>query len=232
LNFGNAARQAGMQQLLTFDNGLQLVQAANATLGRGESYATALSGALAGATLATQFPPGNPLATQLQTVARIIKVRGALGLSRQIFYCVLGGFDTHGGQLPIQSALLQQLSQAVLAFYRATQELGVDQSVTTFTASEFGRTLTPNSSGTDHAWGNHHFIVGSAVKGGQFFGAFPSLTLGGDSDAYNTGTLIPTSSVDQYGATLAQWFGVGPANLSTIFPNIVNFPTSNLGILG
>jgi uncharacterized protein (DUF1501 family) len=232
LNFGNAARQSGMQQLLTFDNGLRLVQAANATLSRGESYATALSGALAGATIATQFPAGNPLAAQLQTVARVIKVRTTLGLSRQIFFCLLGGFDTHGGQLPIQSTLLQQLSQAMFAFYQATKELGVDQNVTTFTASEFGRTLAPNSSGTDHAWGSHHFIMGTSVKGGRFFGQFPSLTLGGDSDAYNTGTLIPTSSVDQYGATLAQWFGVGASSLPTIFPNITNFPTSNLGILG
>jgi len=159
-------------------------------------------------------------------------VRSALGLSRQIFYCVLDGFDTHGGQLAIQSALLQQLSQAVLAFYQATQELGVDQNVTTFTASEFGRALTPNSTGTDHAWGNHHFVIGTGVKGGQFYGQFPSLTLGSDYDATGTGTLIPTSSVDQYGATLAQWFGVGVGNLSTIFPNIGNFPTSNLGILG
>src|SRR5208283_3898120 len=160
LNYGNAARQAGLQQLLTFDNGLQLAQAANGTLGRGQSYANALSGALAGATLTTQFPAGNPLAAQLQTVARIIKVRSALGLSRQIFYCQLDGFDTHSGQLAIQSTLLQQLSQAVLAFYQATQELGVDSNVTTFTASEFGRALTPNTTGTDHAWGSHHFVIG------------------------------------------------------------------------
>ena len=232
LNYGNAARQAGLQQLLTFDNGLQLVQAANGTLGRGQSYANALTAALAGTTLATQFPAGNPLALQLQTVARIIKVRSALGLSRQIFYCELDGFDTHSGQLAIQSTLLQQLSQAVLAFYQATQELGVDSSVTTFTASEFGRALTPNSTGTDHAWGSHHFVIGTGVKGGQFFGQFPSLALGGPNDAFNTGCLIPTSSVDQYGATLAQWFGVGPGSISTIFPNIGNFPTSNLGILG
>jgi uncharacterized protein (DUF1501 family) len=232
LNFGNSARQAGLQQLLTFDNGLQLVQAANATLNRGENYATALSGALASATLATQFPAGNALAAQLQTVARIIKVRSSLGLSRQIFFCELGGFDTHGNQLSIQSALLQQLSQAVAAFYQATQELGLDENITTFTASEFGRTLTPNSSGSDHAWGNHHLVIGSGVKGGQFFGQFPSLALGGDSDAYNTGTLIPTSSVDQYGATLAQWFGVPAASLPSIFPNIANFPNANLGILG
>jgi uncharacterized protein (DUF1501 family) len=232
LGYGNSARQAGMQQLLTFDNGLQLVQAANGTLGRGQSFSDALSAALAGATLATQFPAGNPLALQLQTVARIIKVRSALGLSRQIFFCELDGFDTHSGQLAIQAGLLQQLSQAVLAFYQATQELSVDQYVTTFTASEFGRSLTPNSTGTDHAWGNHHFVIGTGVKGGQFFGQFPSLALNSNYDATGTGTLIPTSSVDQYGATLAQWFGVGAANLPAIFPNIGNFPTSNLGILG
>ena len=225
--------------MLTFDNGLKLVQAANGTLNRGVNYASALSGALSSAALATQFPltgtDGSPnlLAAQLQTVARIIKVRGTLGLSRQIFYCTIGGFDTHGGQLGIQDSLLQQVSKAVSAFYQATQELGVDQNVTTFTASEFGRTLTPNGSGgTDHAWGNHHFVIGSGVKGGKFYGQFPLLTLGGQYDATQRGCLIPTSSVDQYGATLAQWFGVGTGNMSTIFPNIVNFPTANLGILG
>ncbi len=171
-------------------------------------------------------------ALQLQTVARIIKVRSALGLSRQIFYCELDGFDTHSSQLSIQSGLLQQLSQAVLAFYQATQELGVDQYVTTFTASEFGRSLAPNSTGTDHAWGSHHFVIGTGVKGGQFFGQFPVLTLGGEDDATGTGALIPTSSVDQYGATLAQWFGVASGSLPAIFPNIGNFSTSNLGILG
>ena len=233
LNYGNSARLAGMQQLLTFNNGLLLVQAANGTLARGESFANALSAALASSTpLATQFPSGNPLALQLQTVAQIIKVRGTLGLSRQIFFCELDGFDTHSGQLAIQAGLLPQLSQAVLAFYRATQELGVDSNVTTFTTSEFGRSLTPNSTGTDHAWGNHHFVIGTGVKGGQFFGQFPSLALGNPYDATGTGILIPTTAVDQYGATLAQWFGVGPANLPAIFPNIGNFPTTNLGILG
>jgi len=239
LNTVNSARAAGLQQLLTFNNGLQLVQAADDTLGRGVSYANALSAALASSTLATQFPltgaDGSPnlLATQLQTVARIIKVRQVLGLSRQIFYCNLDGFDTHGGQLDIQASLLSQLSQAVSAFYQATQEIGVDQNVTTFTASEFGRTLTPNGSGgTDHAWGNHHFVIGSGVKGGQFFGQFPLLTLGGAYDATSRGSLIPTTAVDQYGATMAQWFGVNSANMATIFPNIGNFQTTNLGILG
>jgi len=238
LNTVNSARAAGMQQLLTFDNGLQLVQAANATMGRGVSYANALSAALAGSTLQTQFPTtasdGTPnlLATQLQTVARIIKVRSALGLNRQVFYCNLDGFDTHGGQLAIQASLLQQLSQAVSAFYQATQELGVDQNVTTFTASEFGRTLTPNGSGgTDHAWGSHHFVIGSGVEGGKFYGQYPELNLNGAYDATGRGSLIPTTAVDQYGATLASWFGVSAANLSTVFPNIGNYSTPNLSFL-
>ncbi len=239
LNTVNAARAAGMQQLLTFDNGLQLVQAADATMSRGVSYANALSAALASSTLTTSFPltgfdgAPNLLAQQLQTVARIIKVRSALGLSRQIFYCNIDGFDTHGDQLAIQANLLRQFSQAVAAFYQATQELGVDQNVTTFTASEFGRTLTPNGSGgTDHAWGNHHFVIGSGVKGGKFYGDFPLLTLGGDYDATSRGSLIPTTAVDQYGATLAQWFGVGSSDIATIFPNLGHFTSANLGLLG
>ena len=120
----------------------------------------------------------------------------------------------------------------MLAFYQATQELGVDPYVTTFTASEFGRSLAPNSTGTDHAWGSHHFVIGAGVQGGQFFGQFPPLVLGGSDDATGTGALIPTSSVDQYGATLAQWFGVAAGSIPAIFPNIGNFPTANLGILG
>ena len=129
--------------------------------------------------------------------------------------------------------MLQQLSQALLAFYTATQELGIDQSVTTFTASEFGRTLTPSGSdGSDHAWGSHHFILGGGVHGGKFYGNFPLLAPGSSDDATTRGALIPTTAVDQYGATLAQWFGVAPAGLPSVFPNIANFGTTNLGFLG
>jgi uncharacterized protein (DUF1501 family) len=111
--------------------------------------------------------------------------------------------------------------------------LGIDGSVTTFTASEFGRTLTPSGTdGSDHAWGSHHFVVGSGVKGGQIFGSFPLLVPGGDDDASNRGVLIPTTAVDQYGSTLAQWFGVASSSLSPVFPNVANFPSSNLGFLG
>jgi len=209
------------------------VQAGNGIVTRGNSYANTLTSLLKTSTLQTHFPAGNPLAAQLQTVANVMSVRAQLGLTRQIFFCQSGSFDTHSGQSATQQALLQQLSQAVLAFYQATQELSIDQNVTTFTASEFGRTLSPSGSdGTDHAWGNHHFVIGGGVKGGQFFGSFPLLALGSDDDANNRGTLIPTTAVDQYGATLAQWFGVGAANLSQVFPNIGNFASNKLGFLG
>ena len=234
LNVGQSGPAgAGLQQLLTFDNGVQLVQAGNGIVSRGNQYANTLTGLLAHSSVSTKFPANNPLAAQLQTVANVMSVRASLGLTRQIFFCQLGSFDTHGTQLETQQALLQQLSQAVSAFYQATQELGIDNSVTTFTASEFGRTLNPSGTdGSDHAWGNHHFIIGSDVKGGRFYGSFPSLVLGGAQDANTRGTLIPTTSVAQYGATLAQWFGVGASSMATVFPNIGNFTSANLGFLG
>jgi len=224
---------AGMQQLLSFDNGLQLVQASNGIVTRGNNYAQTLTGLLQSSSLTTVFPANNPLAAQLQTVANVMSVRSQLGLNRQIFFCDFGSFDTHGQQLETQQALLQQLSQAILAFYNATKEMGIAQSVTTFTASEFGRTLNPSGTdGSDHAWGNHHFILGGGVQGGKFYGDFPSLTLGSENDANNRGTLIPTTAISQYGATLAQWFGVPTANLPSVFPNIGNFGSNNLGFLG
>lgn len=187
---------------------------------------------MANAKINTAFPANNPLGSQLLTVAKIMSLRFQLGLTRQIFFCQLGGFDTHGGQLPIQDQLLQQLSQAVNAFYMATQELSVDNACTTFTASEFGRTLTPNgNAGTDHAWGSHHFVIGTGVHGGQIYGNFPLLALGSQYDANNRGTLIPTTSVDQYGATLAKWFGVS-TGMPGIFPNLANFATQDLGFMG
>jgi uncharacterized protein (DUF1501 family) len=233
VNLTSSGTGLAAQQLLTFSNGVQLVQAANDIMTRGNNYANTLTGLLNGVTLNTPFPTGNPLAAQLQTVAKVMAVRNQLGLSRQIFFCVLDGFDTHSSQAATQPVLLQQLSQAVMAFYTATQELGIDNSVTTFSASEFGRTLTPSGTdGSDHAWGNHHFVVGGGVKGGQFYGNFPLLVPGGPNDAGTRGVLIPTTAVDQYGATLAQWFGVAPANLPQVFPNIGNFGSSKMGFLG
>ena len=222
----------GLQQLLTFDNGLQLVQAGNGVLSRGNNYANTMTSLLKTSSLTTTFPANSTLAAQLQTVANVISVRSELGLTRQIFFCQLGSFDTHGTQRETQQALLQQLSQAVLAFYQATQEMGISQSVTTFTASEFGRTLSPSGSdGSDHAWGSNHFIIGGGVQGGKFYGTFPELVLGGPNDANSRGTMIPTSAISQYGATLAQWFGVPAGSLPSIFPNIANFSAPTLGFL-
>ena len=227
------ARYAATQQLLTFDSGLSMVQAANGVTGQAVKFAQVLSDALKNSTpLQTKFP-ANDLGQQLHQVAQVISAQSALGVRRQIFFCSYGGFDTHADQLPQQVQLLSTVSQGMSAFYQATQELGVANQVTTFTLSEFGRTLEPGSNGgTDHAWGSHQLILGGAVKGNAIYGTFPTLALGGPDDADQNGRWIPTTALDQYAATLATWFGVSAVNLPSIFPNLVNFTTSNLGFMG
>ena len=227
------ARYTATQQLLTFDSGLSMVQAANGVTGRAVQFAQVLSNALKNiAPLQTKFPT-NYLGQQLQQVAQVIAARSALGVQRQIFFCSYGGFDTHADQLPQQVQLLTYVSQSMAAFYQATQELGVTNQVTTFTLSEFSRTLEPGSNGgSDHAWGSHQLILGGAVKGNAIYGTFPTLVLGGPDDADQNGRWIPTTALDQYAATLATWFGVSAANLPSIFPNLANFATSNLGFMG
>jgi uncharacterized protein (DUF1501 family) len=227
------ARYTATQQLLTFDSGLSMVQAANSVTGQAVKFAQVLSDALKSINpLQTKFP-GNDLGQQLQQVAQVIAAQSALGVKRQIFFCAVGGFDTHANQLPQQVQLLSTVSQGMSAFYQATQELGVANQVTTFTLSEFGRTLEPGSNGgSDHAWGGHQLILGGAVKGNAIYGTFPTLALGGPDDADQNGRWIPTTAMDQYAATLATWFGVGAGNLPSIFPNLANFSTGNLGFLG
>ena len=226
------ARLAAFQTLLSLDTGLELIQAASGSTSAAVNDAQNLAAALAHCTpLKTKFPK-NPLAIQLHQVAQIIQVRAALGLSRQIFFVSLGGFDTHGNQLPTQDRLLRMVSQSLSSFYLATEELGIPEQVVTFTMSDFARTLQPDSTGgSDHAWGSHHLVMGGAVAGGDFYGTFPTLELGGPDDATNQGRWIPTTSIDQYGATLAQWFGVPPAKLPSIFPNLNNFTNQTLGFL-
>jgi uncharacterized protein (DUF1501 family) len=231
---GSGAGLTALQALLTFDTGVSLIQAASSIMTNTLTDSKILSGALnPPPTLATVFP-GTSLGNQLKQIAQIIAVRSALGLSRQVFFCSLGGFDTHSSQIAIQGPLLQQLNDAVNAFYSATVELNVAQQVTTFTMSDFSRTYQPGSNGgSDHAWGSVQMIVGGAVKGGDIYGTLPDFKLGNLSanDAGSNGRWIPTTSTDQYGATLAQWFGVSAANLAPIFPNLANFTTQKLGFI-
>jgi uncharacterized protein (DUF1501 family) len=228
------ARFLAVQQLLTLDSGISLVQAASTVTGLSVAQGVLLSAALKNIpAIQTPFPANNGLASQLKQVAQVIAARSALGIHRQIFFCSLGGFDTHSDQLLAQQGLLTQLSQAMAAFYASTQELGVASNVTTFSLSEFSRTFEPGSNaGTDHAWGGHQVILGGAVKGNALYGTFPTLALSGPDDTGSNGRWIPSTSVDQYAATLASWFGVAASDLPSIFPNLANFPTSNLGFLG
>lgn len=175
----------------------------------------------------------NPLAVQLQTVARVIGSRNALGIKRQVFYVSLGGFDNHDFQRSSQADLLARVAHAMAYFDGAMANLqGADlrKQVTLFTASDFGRTFTSNGDGTDHGWGSHHFIMGGAVKGKNIYGSMPVTGLGHDLDV-GSGALLPTTSVDQYGATLASWFGLSATQIADVFPNIGNFSTRNLGFM-
>ncbi len=179
--------------------------------------------------LSTAFPDTR-LGRQLRMIARLINVRGSLQMQRQIFYVGLGGFDTHDNQLSDQADGLAELDAALAAFHAATVEMSVDNAVTTFTASEFGRTTSVNGDGTDHGWGSHHLIMGGAVNGRRIYGTPPNLTVEGPDDA-GWGQVIPTTSVDQYAATIARWYGVPPGDMSTVFPNIGRFASADLGFM-
>jgi len=174
----------------------------------------------------------NPFAVSLQTVARIIAGRTDLGVTRQIFYVQLGSFDTHDGQATQHAKLLTQLGQGLEYFDSLMTSAGLGNQVTAFTASDFGRTLSCNSDGTDHGWGSHHFVVGGAVQGQDMYGQYPVIGVNQANDL-GAGRLIPTTSVDQYAGTLARWFGLTDGQIKQIFPNFANFGTSPyLGFLG
>jgi len=224
-------RRDALRAILSSNHPNLLAGAANKALLDGMDLAGKLATANSGAPLATVFP-GTSLATQIKTVAQLIRMRAAQGPGRQVFFVSLGGFDTHGGQGWQQFDLLRQVSQAVAAFQLALGEIGAAQHVTTFTMSDFGRTLVPNSGGTDHAWGNHQLVIGAAVRGG-LYGRFPDFTLGGADDATGRGAWIPQFSNQQFGATLGKWFGADAAMLETqVFRNeLSRFALPDLGFM-
>jgi uncharacterized protein (DUF1501 family) len=189
-----------------------------------------VNGALAAVQPTTVYPTANPLAAQLKIVARLIGARNALGVKRQVFFVSLGGFDNHNLLMQDHPALMQRVNDALAAFYATTMELGVQNSVTTFTASDFGRTLASNADGSDHGWGSHHFVLGGAVNGGRFYGTAPRVSLQSD-DQVGQGRLLPTTSVDQFAATLARWFGCSVTELPGVLPNVGNFSNTALGFV-
>ena len=196
-----------------------------------------LAGALDAAPPLTTVFPDTDLGAQLGMVARLISVREALGLRRQVYFCAADGYDLHDSQVGAtaqvgaHSDLLAELDGALAAFHASTVELGVANDVTAFTASDFGRTYTSNGDGSDHGWGAHHLVLGGAVAGGRFYGQVPTLAVDGPDDS-GDGRWIPTISVDEYSATLAKWFGVSAGNLGLVFPNLGRFDSPDLGFLG
>ncbi|HZQ52022.1 MAG TPA: DUF1501 domain-containing protein [Bryobacteraceae bacterium] len=225
------ARREALENLLTLDTGVKLAQASNSVMSNSIADAQALDNALSKTSLQTTFPKTS-LGAQLQQIAQIIQARDGLGMRRQIFFASLGGFDTHSGELNTLRMLYPQLSQALAAFQDALAELGVQNQVTTFTESDFSRTFQPTSSdGSDHAWGSHHLVMGGAVRGRNIYGQFPEFALGGPDDADVRGRWIPTTAIDQYGATLCSWFGVQDSDLVKVFPNFPNFGSAKLGFV-
>ena len=232
--YGSTTAMATLKSLMTGTNA-NLFAAEHARVSKRalDTY-TQVSAALAGAPAASfpLFPTGNSLADQLKIVARMISVSSELGTKRQVFFVSIGGFDLHDNLVAQHGPLMGKVADALKAFYDTTAALGVADKVTSFTASDFGRTLQSNDDGSDHGWGSHHFIVGGAVKGQRIYGTPPAVG-NGTADDVGQGRLLPTLSVDQYASTLASWFGVSSGDMTTVLPNMGNYnPSSwNLGFV-
>ena len=230
--FGSSACSAALKTLVTATRTDVFESEYNRVMARSLDAGSQLSAALAAApTITTVFPAGNPLADQLKLVARMISNASAIGAKRQVFFVSLGGFDNHDGLNAIHPGLLSTVASAMSAFYNATVELGVANQVTSFTASDFGRTATGND-GSDHGWGSMHFMLGGAVNGGRLYGTAPAVANNGPDDV-GQGRLLPSTSVDQYAATLGVWFGISNTDLLTVLPNLSNWDVSkrNLGFV-
>lgn len=221
---------AAMRQLMSQSRDHLLEREFNRIGARAINTEGVVTSALAGVSLATVFP-NTGIGRQLRLVARMIAARSALGQRRQMFFVQHGGYDFHDNLLTDQAARLREVGDAMAAFYQATEALGVANQVTSFTASDFGRALQHNGRGSDHGWGGHHFVMGGSVQGNRVFGQFPSTRLGGPEDS-GRGAAIPTTSVDEYAATLARWFGVSLADLPLVLPNIGRFASANMGFMG
>ena len=228
---GGDARSRAIRALLGLSRGQLLEDAFRGVTRRAIDADVLVRAALAGVPALTTVFPDNDLGRQLGMVAKMIGARTGLAQNRQVFFCDTGGFDTHGSQLAYHPGLLADVALALRAFHDATVEMGVASGVTTFTASEFGRTWPTNGGGSDHGWGSHHLILGGAVAGGRIYGRMPILVENGPDDS-DRGSWIPSTSVDEYGATLARWFGVSPADLSAVFPNLGRFANPNVGFMG
>ncbi len=231
--FGSALGMSTLRMLMTQPRDHMLEAEHNRVTKRSLDLQAQVSAALAAApALTTSFPVGNSLADQLRIVARLISVSQELGARRQVFFVSMGGFDNHDSILTTHPILMARVGAAMRAFHDATAELRVVNQVTSFTASDFGRTLTSNANGSDHGWGSHHFVMGGAVRGKAFYGVPPVIADNGPNDV-GQGRLLPALSVDQYGATLASWFGVPDGSLTTVLPNLANYNPStwNLGFV-
>jgi uncharacterized protein (DUF1501 family) len=222
-------RRQAVNQVLMLDGGNTVRKAANKAMADGLQLAETLKTANSGPDGNLVFP-GTSIGNQLKDVAKLIKSRAALGPGRQVFFCSMDGFDLHSSQDWTHWSLLSQLAPALAAFQKTMEDSLLGNQVTAFTQSEFGRTLQPSGSGSDHAWGGHQMVLGGAVKGGVY-GALPTLALGGPDDANNRGVWIPKISTQQFGATLGKWFGATPGDLYAAFPSLEKFASTDVGFM-
>ena len=228
--YRSQSASSALDSLLRASNGNVFEADYSMTNARSIEYGGFVSDALDNTTVTTDFGSGNNLAAQLSVVARLIAARNRLGVTRQVFMVGMGGFDNHDGLIGQHEGLLSTVDFALDAFYQATLDLGVADQVTTFTASDFGRTFASNGDGSDHGWGSHHMILGGGVHGGRFYGTAPQVSVESD-DQVGQGRLLPAVSVDEYSSTLAQWFGVSASELPSIAPNIGRFASPDLGFM-
>ena len=232
--YGSTTAASTLRSLMTASSGNLIANEHGKVSARALSLYSQVSSALAGAPAANfpLFSATNPLAAQLRVVAQLISVSQALGAKRQVFFVSLGGFDMHENLAAAHPVQIGLVADAMRAFHDTTTNLGVANQVTSFTASDFGRTLVSNTSGADHGWGSMHFVMGGAVKGQKIYGTPPAIG-NGTGDDVGQGRLLPSISVDQYASTLASWFGVSTSDMTTVLPNMGNYNPStwNLGFV-